>query len=341
MVRFRGRSANWMPSSLARQGMSARNVPRGSEDGVDLARHRFGHVLQELPRRLAVCLLDELGHGELAGPVDAREEMELALGGLHLRDAPSRRIASQSPVPLPGRVMRSMIPGGGQWMWKNAIGSPSSSDRWRTRLAVRPSGASARPLNGSALRSDVTKGAPDVRQARDPMPLQASVQRRARQTRYLWLQGMEAVVQRQQCMASECHDRRFLGLGQDRRARLPRACLQIPDRRPFPPLRDRPGIDAQLEAQRRERSSTPLGIMPRMTLPIARQGSAAGRIPKGGSGSLYCCPDGVRGRGAPATNSSHRVSIQSRERIAPSNRGIERLAQGTVLLLKLPRYIIR
>ena len=88
MARFRGRSANWMPPSLPRQGMSARNVPRGSEDGVDLIWHRFGHVLQELPRRLAVCLLDELDHGELAGPVDAREEMELALGGLHLRDAP-------------------------------------------------------------------------------------------------------------------------------------------------------------------------------------------------------------------------------------------------------------
>ncbi len=85
-------------------------------------RHGLEHVLQELPRRLPVGLLDELGDGELAGSVDAREEMKLPLGGLNLGDVPSRQIASQSPVPLPGRVMRSMIPGGGQWMWKNPIG---------------------------------------------------------------------------------------------------------------------------------------------------------------------------------------------------------------------------
>jgi hypothetical protein len=39
--------------------------------------------------------------------------------------------------------------------------------------------------------------------------------------------------------------------------------------------------------------------------------------------SLYCCSDGVRGRGAPVTYLSHMASFHSNERIAPSNRGIK------------------
>lgn len=41
--------------------------------------------------------------------------------------------------------------------------------------------------------------------------------------------------------------------------------------------------------------------------------------------SLYCCSDGVRGRGAPMTYLSHTASFQFNERIAPSNRGIKHL----------------
>ncbi len=48
---------------------------------------------------------------------------------------------------------------------------------------------------------------------------------------------------------------------------------------------------------------------------------ARGRILR----SLYCCSESVRGRGAPATNLSRSVSFHSRERIAPSNRGIKHL----------------
>jgi hypothetical protein len=44
------------------------------------------HVLQELPRRLPVGLLDEPGDREFAGSVDAREQGELSLRGLHLGD---------------------------------------------------------------------------------------------------------------------------------------------------------------------------------------------------------------------------------------------------------------
>lgn len=43
------------------------------------------------------------------------------------------------------------------------------------------------------------------------------------------------------------------------------------------------------------------------------------------AGPHCCCSDNVRGRGASVTNSSHRASFHSKERIAPSNRGIKHL----------------
>ena len=55
--------------------------------------------------------------------------------------------------------------------------------------------------------------------------LQAPVQRRARQVRDGRLQGIKTVVRRQQRMTPECDDRRFFGLGQNRRARLFRTRL--------------------------------------------------------------------------------------------------------------------
>jgi len=78
--------------------------------------------------------------------------------------------------------------------------------------------------------------------------------------------------------------------------------LQILNRYPLSPLGDRLGIDSQLTAQRRERSLR----------------------------SLYCCSDGVRGRGAPMTYLSHAASFHSNERIAPSNRGIKHLGSAPV-----------
>ena len=53
---------------------------------MDLTRHRIEHVLQELPCRLPVGLVDQLGDRELAGPIDADKEVELAFGGLKLCD---------------------------------------------------------------------------------------------------------------------------------------------------------------------------------------------------------------------------------------------------------------
>ena len=53
---------------------------------MDPVRHRFQQVLKELPRRPPVSLVDELGDGELAGAVDADEQVELTFGRLNLGD---------------------------------------------------------------------------------------------------------------------------------------------------------------------------------------------------------------------------------------------------------------
>ena len=50
------------------------------------------------------------------------------------------------------------------------------------------------------------------------------------------------------------------------------------------------------------------------------------RITLSANGSLYCCSDGVRGRGAAVKYLSHNASFHSKEKIAPSNRGIKHLA---------------
>ena len=50
------------------------------------------------------------------------------------------------------------------------------------------------------------------------------------------------------------------------------------------------------------------------------------RITLSANGSLYCCSDGVRGRGAAVKYLSHNASFHSKEKIAPSNRGIKQLA---------------
>ena len=54
------------------------------QDSVDAVRHGFQQVFEELPRSSPVRLVDQLGDRELAGTVYADEQVELALGGLHL-----------------------------------------------------------------------------------------------------------------------------------------------------------------------------------------------------------------------------------------------------------------
>ena len=54
------------------------------ENGMDLVGHGLEHVLEELLGRLPVSRCNELGDRELGCPVDAHEEVELSLDGLHL-----------------------------------------------------------------------------------------------------------------------------------------------------------------------------------------------------------------------------------------------------------------
>ena len=43
-------------------------------------------MFQELPRRSPISLVNQLGDGELAGAVDANDQVELAFGSLNLGD---------------------------------------------------------------------------------------------------------------------------------------------------------------------------------------------------------------------------------------------------------------
>lgn len=53
---------------------------------MHLAWHGLEHVLKELGSRLSVSSCNELSDGELGCAVNANEQIQLALGGLHLGD---------------------------------------------------------------------------------------------------------------------------------------------------------------------------------------------------------------------------------------------------------------
>ena len=53
---------------------------------VDLVGHRFQYSLQKLPGRLAVCFVDQLRDGKLAGSINGYKEIQLALIGTKLSD---------------------------------------------------------------------------------------------------------------------------------------------------------------------------------------------------------------------------------------------------------------
>ena len=61
-------------------------IPRGGWDRVDAMGNRLEQKLEELPCGLSIRLIHELGNGEIAGPVNAYEEIELALDRLNLGD---------------------------------------------------------------------------------------------------------------------------------------------------------------------------------------------------------------------------------------------------------------
>ena len=56
------------------------------QNRVDAVRYGFQQVFQELPCCSSIRLVDQLRDRELARAVDADEQVELALGGLHLGD---------------------------------------------------------------------------------------------------------------------------------------------------------------------------------------------------------------------------------------------------------------
>jgi len=76
---------------------------------VDLVGHGLKHVLQELPCGAPVGLLDELGHRELACSVNADEEIELALGGLHLGDVDVEKADRVALELLPFRLVTGHV----------------------------------------------------------------------------------------------------------------------------------------------------------------------------------------------------------------------------------------
>ena len=56
------------------------------QDRVDAVGNGLKYMLKKLPGGAPVRFVDEMGHGKLAGAVDGHEEIELALGRLHLGD---------------------------------------------------------------------------------------------------------------------------------------------------------------------------------------------------------------------------------------------------------------
>ena len=213
-----------MPLAIGLEPMS----PAGSivENGMDLIRHGFEHVLQALPGLLPVCFLDELGHGKLACAVDANEQKQFALSAPHFGYAPSR-------------ACKYALPGSGSG---------------RSRLSTNVSFV-CRPTDRVAFELlPLRLVASHVRQSRETVALQAPMQRRPCQIRDGRLQSIKAVLQRQQRVPPKSDNDRLLRLSQDLRAGLSQSRLEILKRLALAPLRDCLGVDPLLSAQRRERS---------------------------------------------------------------------------------------
>ena len=102
-------------------------------------------------------------------------------------------------------------------------------------------------------------------QAADAMPAQASMQRGARQMRDRRLQGVEAVVERQERVTAEGHDDRLLLGGEHGGARLARPDRTVLDAGPSLPLRHRLRVQPVGPAQLRDRS------LRQLVSPLARR----------------------------------------------------------------------
>jgi hypothetical protein len=87
------------------------------ENGADRARHGFEHVLQGLPGGAPVGIFNALGHDKFARAIDSDEEMELALGRLHVcdinvkeRDRMALELLAPRLVPGHNRQARNVMP---------------------------------------------------------------------------------------------------------------------------------------------------------------------------------------------------------------------------------------
>ena len=129
------------------------------------------------------------------------------------------------------------------------------------------------------------------------MTLQAAMQRRARQMRDGRLQGVQAVVQRQQRVPPEGDDDRLLFDRQDRRPGILRSGSQIFNQGPSLPLGDGLGVDP-------------------MTLRQAPQALLT---------MLYRSTDRRCRCGAPVVYLPHSASFQPSENSAPSKSGTKHL----------------
>ena len=113
------------------------------------------------------------------------------------------------------------------------------------------------------------------------MALKKPMQRGPRQVGNRRLQRVEAIIEGQERASTELDDQRFLVGRQHRRVRHLRPHRTVLEACAPPPLGHRLGIDPVALAQRLDRSLR----------------------------SLYCCSDGVSGRGASVKYLSHSVSL--------------------------------
>ena len=74
------------PSRVAVAGLLGELNAIVGQDRLDSVRHGFQQVFEKLPRCSSISLVDQLGDCELAGAIDADEQVELAFGGMHLGD---------------------------------------------------------------------------------------------------------------------------------------------------------------------------------------------------------------------------------------------------------------
>lgn len=131
------------------------------------------------------------------------------------------------------------------------------------------------------------------------MALQATMECRASQMRQGGLQGIETIIERQQRMAPEGDDDRFLLDRQHRGLRLFRASRKISYRVALSPLGNSLGVDPVVLGE---------GSQARLTM-------------------LYRSTDRLSRCGAAVKNLAHTASLHAEENTAPSKPGIKQLGR--------------